>query len=181
MVMDQVMEALVPAAPGSAAVEQPDSLVPAGKKKGKKEKAPRVPVQRSKFATVSTPVNGEQRRKELGKVYEGRRKLKQTAVAKAKASASAAGGLPPRSPLKDQLGKKFTTVGEVLRDAQQLVVDEQVRLEHAGRGHVVDFEERKDFLLVLQDRLFQILAADDEDHGPGITTEPKIKVEQRGG
>ena len=45
----------------------------------------------------------------------------------------------------------------------------------------MDFEERKDFLLVLQDRLFQILAADDEDHGPGIKTEPKIKVEQRGG
>jgi len=154
-------EALVPVALGA---EQPDSLAscpkrrqkPAKKKTrtgqpddalvsapGRDKNAPRAPVQRSKFATAATPASGEQRRKELGKMYEKRRTLKLAALSKARAAASASGGLPPRPPLKDMLGKKFQTVGEILRDAQQLVMDEHVRLEHAGRREVVDFEERK--------------------------------------
>ena len=86
------------------------------------------------------------------------------------AKARAAAGGPPRTPLKEMLGKKFETVGELLRDTQQLVADEHVRLDRAGRGEVVDYEERKDFLLVLEDRLFQMA---EEDAAGEMKTDPK--------
>ena len=52
-------------------------------------------------------------------------------------------------PLKDMLGKKFETVGELLRDTQQLVADEHVRLERAGAQIVTNITGRVRFLILL--------------------------------
>ena len=52
-------------------------------------------------------------------------------------------------PLKDMLGKKFETVGELLRDTQPLVADEHVRLERAGAQIMTNITVRVRFLILL--------------------------------
>ena len=111
------------------------------------------PPKRSKWADNSTPDEGKARRKALSKVYEERRRQKKNVLDKANAIA-----LRPK-PLIDELRRDFKDVGEVLVDARARVRAELVRVRGLGRHVIVDYEEREDFLQVLDHRLGLLYAS----------------------
>lgn len=129
-------------------VEQRDlvQVSPDRKKSRAKDGCRPPPKSRSRFTTPTTPPSGPERRKELSKEYEARRRRKRQ-----RTEAAAATELPPKT-VTDELQRKFKTSEEVLVDLTARVSQELSKLHSQGRV-VLDYEEREDFLKILQHRL----------------------------
>ena len=56
------------------------------------------------------------------------------------------------------LNQRFNSITEVVQSTLHLVVSERKMLESQGRQMVIDYEERMDFIMVLNDRLLKLVA-----------------------
>ncbi|CAE7369080.1 unnamed protein product [Symbiodinium pilosum] len=148
-------------------VEEPSSLAQASPKKRnakpKKQGCKRPPAVRSSFADARTPLDGVERRSALNRIYEERRQKKRKMSQDIESSAAASA--PDFRPLKDKLNDKFRDAAHLLFDTQTVVKQEMTRLEQQGRALCVDYEERRDFLILLRARLLglRLEASDDEE------------------